>query len=62
MTASDAQLGAPANRFIGRVEELGELERLLATRRLVTLVGGPGVGKTRLALEAGGHRGHEQPG
>ena len=58
---SDAQLGAPANRFIGRVEELGELERLLATRRLVTLVGGPGVGKTRLALEAGGIAGTNSP-
>jgi predicted ATPase/DNA-binding CsgD family transcriptional regulator len=37
--------------FVGRELERGELERLLAAHRLVTLVGAGGVGKTRLAIE-----------
>lgn len=38
--------------LIGRRAELEEVEALLAERRLVSLVGAPGVGKTRLATEA----------
>jgi predicted ATPase/DNA-binding SARP family transcriptional activator len=41
--------------FVGRRQELGELDRLLAPTaeaRLVTVVGPGGMGKTRLALEA----------
>jgi predicted ATPase/DNA-binding SARP family transcriptional activator len=38
--------------FIGRETELGDIDRLLATGRLLTLSGVGGVGKTRLALEA----------
>ncbi|MFD8862869.1 BTAD domain-containing putative transcriptional regulator [Streptomyces sp. NPDC059590] len=38
--------------FVGREAELGELASELRTRRLVTLMGTGGVGKTRLALEA----------
>lgn len=43
----------PATPLIGRDNELGELEDLLAQRgvRLVTLTGPGGVGKTRLVLE-----------
>ncbi|GIJ67830.1 BTAD domain-containing putative transcriptional regulator [Virgisporangium ochraceum] len=41
----------PATRLFGRDAELADLRRLLATERLVTLVGPGGVGKTRLALE-----------
>lgn len=37
--------------LVGRDEEVGELTRLLAADRLITLVGPGGVGKTRLALE-----------
>jgi predicted ATPase len=37
--------------FIGRERELAEVERLLATSRLVTLTGAGGCGKTRLALQ-----------
>lgn len=44
--------------FIGRLEELGRLERELdpgaGTGRLVSVVGVGGVGKTRLALQAAG--------
>jgi predicted ATPase/DNA-binding XRE family transcriptional regulator len=38
--------------FIGRQSELAEIQRLLASTRLLTLAGAGGVGKTRLAFEA----------
>lgn len=42
----------PSDAFIGRRTELDELGRLLSSgQRLVTLLGPPGMGKTRLALE-----------
>ena len=37
--------------FIGRSAELEQLSRLASQSRLLTLTGGPGAGKTRLALE-----------
>ncbi|WP_219418942.1 BTAD domain-containing putative transcriptional regulator [Pseudonocardia nigra] len=43
---------APLDELVGRAEALAELRRLLPDRRLVTLVGPGGVGKTRLAVEA----------
>src|SRR5262249_778167 len=46
-------LPAPLTHFIGREGELGELRRLMHERRLVTLVGTGGIGKTRLAVEVG---------
>ena len=39
--------------LIGREAELADIEARLATHRLVTLTGAGGVGKTRLAVEAG---------
>jgi predicted ATPase/DNA-binding CsgD family transcriptional regulator len=39
------------NTFLGRSRELEHLAELLERRRLVTLTGPPGVGKTRLAME-----------
>jgi predicted ATPase len=42
----------PVTSFVGRVEELAQVQHLLASARLVTLTGPPGVGKTRLALAA----------
>jgi predicted ATPase/DNA-binding XRE family transcriptional regulator len=46
------QLPAQPNRLVGRVAELRAAELLLqdATVRMVTLIGPPGVGKSRLAL------------
>ncbi len=41
----------PVGRLVGREAEVAALHRLLATRRLVTVTGPGGVGKTRLALE-----------
>jgi predicted ATPase len=38
--------------FVGRDQELGEVRKLLAEARLVTLTGVGGTGKTRLALQA----------
>jgi len=48
-------LPSPATRLLGRKRELEELEQLLARPniRLVTIMGPGGIGKTRLALEAG---------
>lgn len=37
--------------FVGREDEVGELVRMLAESRLVTVVGPPGMGKTRIAVE-----------
>src|SRR5262245_61552596 len=37
--------------FVGREREIVDLRRLLSEARMVTLVGPPGVGKTRLALQ-----------
>src|SRR5262245_50399373 len=46
----NANLPAPLTSFVGRRAELEESGRLLAAGRLLTVVGPPGVGKTRLAL------------
>jgi non-specific serine/threonine protein kinase len=46
-------LPAQLTRFIGRQQEMTEVTSLVQSRRLVTLTGSGGVGKTRLALEAG---------
>jgi predicted ATPase len=37
--------------LVGREQELAELDRVLATAPLITLVGAGGIGKTRLAQE-----------
>jgi len=61
----DASLGEPerdlpeyrlpptVSSFIGREIDLQRITATLADRRVVTVVGGPGFGKTRLAVEAG---------
>jgi predicted ATPase/DNA-binding winged helix-turn-helix (wHTH) protein len=42
-----------ANALIGRERDVAEIEAVLSERRLVTLVGPPGVGKTSLSLQVG---------
>lgn len=44
-------LPAELNSFIGRKREVAEIQSLLQENRLVTLVGPPGMGKTRLSLQ-----------
>lgn len=52
--AVDHNLPAPRDTFVGRHRELADLQGLLRTRRIVTVTGPPGAGKTRLALEVAG--------
>ncbi|SHN75491.1 Predicted ATPase [Cryptosporangium aurantiacum] len=67
LLAQDASLAGPPaaarirnsfparlDELVGRGEALAELRRLVPSRRLVTLVGPGGVGKTRLATEVAG--------
>ncbi|MFN8490229.1 MAG: NACHT domain-containing protein [Caldilineaceae bacterium] len=45
-------LPVPLTPFIGRAAQSNELTARLRTTRMLTLIGPPGVGKTRLAIEA----------
>ena len=47
-----SNLSEALTSFIGRERELVEIKRLLPGKRLLTLVGVGGIGKTRLALQA----------
>jgi predicted ATPase/DNA-binding CsgD family transcriptional regulator len=49
--ATRGSLPAQLTRFFGRVAAMGELVGLLDRERLVSLVGAPGCGKTRLVIE-----------
>ena len=51
----DGALPAQLTRFFGREAELAELLGSLDHERLVSLVGAPGCGKTRLVVEAAAH-------
>ena len=44
-------LPAAISSFVGRTDEMAQLERLLATHRLVTVLGPGGAGKTRTAVQ-----------
>lgn len=50
--SAPATLPTPASELVGREAEVRAVVALLRGARLVTLTGSPGVGKTRLALEA----------
>ena len=49
--ARPTRLPSPLTSFIGRGRELAELRRLLSGRRLLSLTGPGGMGKTRLAIQ-----------
>ncbi len=51
LRAPHHNLPVETTRFIGRKHELDLIKRLLNTTHLLTLVGPPGTGKTRLALQ-----------
>lgn len=53
MDTSQHNLPPRRKRFIGRGHELESLDRALADYQLVTIVGGGGMGKTRLAMHYG---------
>jgi predicted ATPase/DNA-binding SARP family transcriptional activator/DNA-binding CsgD family transcriptional regulator len=53
--ASRHNLPIQRTSFVGREHELIDVKRELAMTRLLTLTGGGGSGKTRLALEVAGH-------
>ena len=55
-------LPASSTSFIGREAELAKVVELVREHRLVTLTGPPGVGKSRLALEAAGALASDFPG
>ncbi len=48
---TSASLPQLLTSFVGRREELAQLDRALATAPVVTIVGPGGIGKTRLAIE-----------
>src|SRR5690606_31905977 len=50
--AAAHNLPNPPSSFVGRRVEVEELREVIATRRLVSVVGPGGAGKTRLAIEA----------
>ena len=51
--APRGRLPAPVSSFVGRQQALAEAAELVGRHRLVSLIGPPGVGKSRLALELG---------
>lgn len=51
LRAPNHNLPVETTRFIGRKHEIEVVKRLLSTAHLLTLVGPPGTGKTRLALQ-----------
>jgi predicted ATPase len=61
LDSNPGNLRAAASSLIGRSAEVAEVEALLHKRRLVTLTGVGGVGKTRLALEVATELVHEFP-
>lgn len=60
-SASVADVPTPLTAFIGRDDELATVSGLLSIRRLITLTGPGGAGKTRLAAEVAHRRAADFP-
>jgi predicted ATPase/DNA-binding XRE family transcriptional regulator len=52
-TEPKSNLPAPVTTFVGRKKEQADVSKLITKRRLVTLTGPGGVGKTRLSVKVG---------
>jgi predicted ATPase/DNA-binding XRE family transcriptional regulator len=52
-TRSTHNLPVRLTSFVGRDDEIAEIKALLESRRLITLTGSGGIGKTRTAIEVG---------
>ncbi|MEQ8841965.1 MAG: hypothetical protein RIB98_13370 [Acidimicrobiales bacterium] len=50
--SNGGRLPRPGSSFVGRVDEMTRVRKLVAEHRLVTIVATGGAGKTRLAIEA----------
>jgi predicted ATPase/DNA-binding winged helix-turn-helix (wHTH) protein len=50
----------PLTSFVGRLDDVARISTALSTHRLVTVVGPPGVGKTRLVIETARQVGDER--
>src|SRR6202046_4451300 len=61
LEASPGNLRPATTSFIGRESEVAELQAAVKAHRLVTLAGGGGVGKTRLATEVAARLADEFP-
>jgi predicted ATPase len=61
LDAVPGNLRPQVTSFIGRRQELADLETELKAHRMVTLTGVGGVGKTRLALEVAARSAHDFP-
>jgi predicted ATPase/class 3 adenylate cyclase len=53
LEATPNNLPQQVTSFVGRERELAEIQHLLGTTRLLTLLGSGGIGKTRLSLHVG---------
>jgi predicted ATPase/DNA-binding SARP family transcriptional activator len=63
LTVPPAKLPYPTSPFIGRVQELDEIDKLLNQPecRLLTLLGPGGIGKTRLSIQAAHRHADRRP-
>jgi class 3 adenylate cyclase len=52
LEATPNNLPQQVTSFLGRARDIRKIRELLATTRLLTLLGGGGIGKTRLSLQA----------
>jgi non-specific serine/threonine protein kinase len=62
MSRPPTNLPVQLTSFVGRHSEMAELRELLGRSRLVTVGGGPGMGKTRIALEVAAGQLEQRPG